>query len=75
MLFKKNKKEDFDFSFVEEKIKNLLSSNVYLTEEEKRKLISGNIVEKLKTLFDIEEREIFYWHEFKQNYPVAIFAI
>ncbi len=77
MLFRgKNKKEEkLDFSFVEEKIKNLLSSNVYLTEEEKRKLISGNIVEKLKTLFDIEERENFYWHEFKQNYPVAIFAI
>jgi len=77
MLFgKSNKKEEnSDFSFVEEKIRNLLSSNVYLTEEERAKLTSGNIVEKLKTLFNIEERENFYWYEFKQNYPVAIFAI
>jgi PAS domain S-box-containing protein len=75
MFFSSKKCPNYDFSFVDEKIKKLFELGVYITEEEKKKLKSGKIEEKLKTLFEIEERENFFWTEFKRTYPVALFAV
>jgi len=75
MFFSSKKCPNYDFSFVDEKIKKLFELGVYVTEEEKKKLKSGKIEEKLKTLFEIEERENFFWIEFKRTYPVALFAV
>ncbi len=75
MWFRKKQKE-YDFSFVEEKIKKVLNNKyVYISDEIKRKLKSNNIEEKIKALFEIEEKELYYWKQYKNNYPVAIFAI
>jgi PAS domain S-box-containing protein len=74
-LFGHKEERKYDFSFVDQKIQKLLNSNVYLTDEEIKKLKDKNIEIKLKTLFEIEEREVFYWQEFKNTYPVALFAV
>jgi len=66
---------EYDFSFVDEKIRNLRSSNIYISPEEESILDVGDILSKIKTVFDIEERENFYWNEFKNHYPVALFAV
>jgi PAS domain S-box-containing protein len=73
-LFSRKSKE-YDFSFIDEKIRNLEASYVYISEEEKERLASDDIVTKIKTIFEIEERENFYWNEFKNHYPVALFAV
>ena len=73
-LFSKKSKE-YDFSFVDEKIKNLKALDIYMSDEEKERLNSEDVVTKIKTIFEIEERENFYWNEFKEHYPVALFAV
>jgi len=73
-LFCKNEVK-YDFSFVEDKIREVKRLGIYLSEEEEKKLSSGDPIEKIKLLFDIETRENFFWHEFKVNYPVALFAV
>jgi len=69
------KKEEYDFSFVDDKIQNLKALNLYISPEEEEKLNSSDIVTKLKMIFEIEERENYYWNEFKNHYPVALFAV
>ncbi len=69
------KKEEIDFSFVNAKVKEILNSKFYISEEEKEKLLKAEPVEKIKTIFDIQARETFYWKEFKNNYPVALFVV
>ncbi len=73
-LFSK-KRQAYDFSFVDEKIRNLKNLNIYISPEEKNDLASDDVMTKIKTIFAIEERENFYWKEFKDNYPVALFAV
>ncbi len=74
-FFSNDKNSDYDFSFVEEKIENLNKLGIFISKQEKEKLNSGDVVTKIKTIFEIEERENFYWREFKEKYPVALFAI
>jgi len=69
------KKEEIDFSFVDAKVKEILNSNIHISEEEREKLLKAEPVEKIKTIFDIQARETFYWNEFKNNYPVALFVV
>jgi PAS domain S-box-containing protein len=73
-LFSK-KSQEYDFSFVDEKINNLRTTNIYISPEDERGLSSTDIVTKIKTVFEISERENFYWNEFKDHYPVALFAV
>jgi PAS domain S-box-containing protein len=75
MFFPKKERIEGEFDFVEEKIQNLKKINVYMSEKEKEILSSGDIVQKIKIIFDMEERENLYWHEFKKTYPVAIFCV
>jgi PAS domain S-box-containing protein len=73
-LFSK-KSQAYDFAFVDEKIKTLRASNVYISPEDEADLNSSDVIKKIKTIFTIEERENFYWNEFKNHYPVALFAV
>ena len=74
-IFKK-KVPELDFEFIENEIKELLSDNkIVILSEEKALLESGTKNEKLMTLHKIKNREIFYWNEFKKNYPVGVFAV
>jgi len=73
-FFSKNTPK-YDFSFVEEKIRNLRNSNIYIAPEDEEGLSSSDVMTKIKTIFSIEERENFYWNAFKDNYPVALFAV
>jgi PAS domain S-box-containing protein len=75
MGFFSSKSKEYDFSFVDEKIKNIKSSRIYISPEDEVNLDSDDMMTKIKTIFDIEERENFYWNEFKDNYPVALFAV
>jgi PAS domain S-box-containing protein len=74
-MFFTNRQEKYDFSFVDEKIKSLRELNIYISPEDEDNLASDDIITKIKTVFAIEERENFYWHTFKNNYPVALFSI
>jgi len=73
-LFSK-KRQEYDFSFVSEKIRNIKSLNIYISADEEEALSSNDAITQIKTLFTIQERENFYWNEFKQHYPVALFAV
>ena len=65
-----------NFDFVEKEIKNILQNeSIVIFDNEKNILESGTIEEKIKTLFSIKDREIFYWEEFKRTYPVGMFAV
>ncbi|NPA74409.1 MAG: hypothetical protein GXO12_06825, partial [Epsilonproteobacteria bacterium] len=74
-IFSNNDSIEQDFSFVQKKIDNLKNLDIYITDKELEILNGDNIHKKIKTIFDIEERENFYWHEFKNKYPVALFAV
>jgi PAS domain S-box-containing protein len=73
-LFSKKSKK-YDFSFLETKIQTLKSSGIYISQEDEKGLSSEDITTKMQTIFEIQEREIFYWNQFKHHYPVALFAI
>ncbi len=74
-FFKKNKLE-YNFDFIEEEIRNILDDkNIVIFDNEKANLLNGNIEEKIKTIFTINKREIFYWKEFKRTYPVGVFSV
>lgn len=72
-----NKKENgYDFGFIDDEVKNVLNDNkITLFDEETKILKSGNIEEKIKTLFKIKNREVHYWEEFKRTYPVGMFCV
>ncbi len=67
---------ELKFDFIEEEIKNVLNdSQITIFDEEKQKLQNGNMEEKIKILFNIKNRENFYWKEFKRTYPVGTFVV
>ncbi len=73
-LTKKGNKDNYDF--LDKEISDILSDDkVIVFDKEKEILESSNIEKKLKTLFTIKDREMFYWEEFKQTYPVSMFAV
>ena len=76
-FFKKEEKKDYEFEkLIENEVKSILSyEKIHINEEEKNILTRGSLSDKLKTLFNIANRELFFWEEFKDNYPVAIFAV
>jgi len=74
-LFGSKKEDNIDLSFINKYIKEIKQYNLYLNEDEKTKLNSNNLVERLKTALDIMTREFGYWGKFKENYPVAFFAV
>ena len=66
----------YDFGFLDQEISNVLADDKMLVfDNEKQILQSGNVEERVKTLFAIKDREIFYWEEFKRTYPVGMFAV
>ena len=66
----------YDFGFLNQEIKDVLADDkIVVFDNEKQILQSDNIEEKVKTLFDIKNREMFYWEEFKRTYPVGMFAV
>jgi len=76
-FFSSNKiKYDFDFDFVDKEVSDILSDEkIVVFEHEKTSLHSHNIEEKIKTLFTIKNREMFYWNEFKSTHPDGMFVI
>ena len=75
-LFGSKKEENkIDLNFINKYIAEIKQYNLYLNEDEKEKLNSNNMIEKLKATLDIITREFGYWEKFKENYPVAFFAV
>ncbi len=74
-LFGSKKEDNIDLSFINKYIEEIKQYNLYLNEDEKEKLNSNNLVERLKTALDFMTREFGYWEKFKENYPVAFFAV
>ena len=74
-LFGSKKEESLDLSFINKYIEKVKKYNLYLNEDEKEKLNSNNIIEKLKTTLDFMTREFEYWEKFKSTYPVAFFCV
>ena len=67
--------EKIDLSFINQYTNKIKQFNLYLSEEEKKSLDSSDEIKKLKTMLDILSREFLYWETFKENYPVAFFAV
>ena len=74
-MFFGKKKEEYDFSFVDDKIRNLRNFGVFISDDDEKKLNSSDPIEKIKTIFEFEERENFYWNTFKNTYPVGMFSV
>jgi len=75
-FFGTNRNLECDFSFLDAEVANVLSDDkIVLLENEEQALKSKNIEEKIKTLFTIKDREVFYWEEFKKTYPVGMFSV
>ena len=74
-FFSKKEENKIDLSFINQYINEIKRYNLYLEEGEKDKLNSNDLIEKLKTTLDILSREFTYWEKFKENYPVAFFAV
>jgi PAS domain S-box-containing protein len=53
----------------------LNNSSIIVFDDERKALQSDDLEAKIKTLFKIKDREIFYWEEFKKTYPVGMFAV
>jgi len=76
MGFFSNNATQYDFSFVDTEVSDILSNDrIVIFDDEKAILKSDNIQEKIKILFAIKDREIYYWDEFKRTYPVGMFAV
>ena len=76
MGFFSKSKVAYDFGFLNKEVASILNNEkIVISENEKELLNSTNIEEKIKTLFAIKNREIFYWEEFKRTYPVGMFAV
>jgi len=75
-FFSSNNELKCDYNFIEEEIKNVLNDNqIAIFDEEKQILEDGSMEEKIKILFNIKNRENFYWKEFKRTYPVGTFVV
>jgi len=71
-----SKKPLYNFDFIEEEIATILEDDsIVIVDSEKDILKNGTVEEKIKTLFSVKDREIFYWEEFKRTYPVGMFAV
>jgi methyl-accepting chemotaxis protein len=76
MGFFSSSKNLYNFDFIEKEIKTILDdSAIIIFDNEIETLKNGKIEEKIKILFSIKDREIFYWEEFKRTYPVGMFAV
>ena len=75
MGFFTKKSENYDFSFLDAEITKTLNEDIVIFDNEKEILNGSNVAEKIKTLFKIKDREIFYWEEFKRTYPVGMFTV
>ena len=76
MGFFSSNEPQYDFSFLEKEVSDILSNEkIVVFDSEKTVLQGNNVEEKIKTLFDIKDREMFYWSEFKRTYPVGMFAV
>jgi len=76
MGFFSNNTTQYDFSFIDAEVSNILSDDkIVVFENEEKILNSTNVEERIKTLFAIKNREMFYWEEFKRTYPVGMFAV
>ena len=76
MGFFSSNEPQYDFSFLEKEVSDILSNEkIVVFDSEKTVLHGNNVEEKIKTLFTIKDREMFYWSEFKRTYPVGMFAV
>ncbi|WP_297484810.1 methyl-accepting chemotaxis protein [Sulfurimonas sp.] len=76
MGFFSSNKVEYDFGFLDKEIISVLNDKkIVVFENEKKVLNSTDVEEKIKTLFAIKNREMFYWEEFKRTYPVGMFAV
>jgi len=76
MGFFSGTKSTYDFSFVDVEVKKILdNSSLSLSDDERMVLNGDDIVKKLKTIFAIKDKEMFYWEEFKRTYPISMFAV
>jgi len=76
MGFFSNTTPQYDFSFLDMEIASVLSDEKIVVFANERDMLNGhNIEEKIKTLFAIKNREMYYWEEFKRTYPVGMFAV
>ena len=74
-FFTKNEKK-CELDFVDTEVQKMLSDEkIVIFDKEKEALLSSDLETKLKTLFAIKDREMFYWEEFKRTYPVGMFAV
>ena len=74
-FFTKNEKK-CEFDFLEKEVESMLNDNRIVIFEQEKELLQGpDIEKKLKTIFAIKDREMFYWKEFKRTYPVGMFAV
>ena len=70
------KQPSYDFGFIEKEVSNILKDDAIIIFDNEKKILNGDdLANKIKTLFAIKDREIFYWEEFKKTYPVGMFAI
>ena len=75
-FFGKKSESKIDWSFVEKECKEVLNDNQIVKHDDEIQILNnGNVEEKIKILFEIKDREIFYWEEFKNTYPVGMFAV
>ena len=76
MGFFSSNKVEYDFGFLDKEVTSVLNDKkIVVFENEKKVLNSTDVEEKIKTLFAIKNREMFYWEEFKRTYPVGMFAV
>ncbi len=76
MGFFSSNKVEYDFGFLDKEVTSILNDKkIVVFENEKKVLNSTDVEEKIKTLFAIKNREMFYWEEFKRTYPVGMFAV
>ena len=74
-FFSRNEPQ-YDFGFLDKEVSDILSNEkIVVFENEKASLHGNNVEEKIKTLFTIKNREMFYWEEFKRTYPIGVFAV
>jgi methyl-accepting chemotaxis protein len=74
-FFSKNEPQ-YDFKFLDKEVADILNNGkILIFEDEEKALRSENIEKKLKALFAVKDREMFYWQEFKRTYPVGMIAV
>jgi len=75
-FFGKKAEAKIDWGFVEKECQDVLRDEQIVKHSDEINILkTGTIEEKVKTLFEIKDREVFYWEEFKNTYPVGMFAV